>query len=150
MSSIREAVHAEMTNQGLGRHLAKADPVIATLEADRTANPTVVIADFVRANRYSRSVGPAKINAIAKAVAEAIEADPCDNATAAAVIRAFITSGSKHLTKVGRRGASEEEVTALLQIAGLEDVPVTQVTDQVDSGLLHRLIEFAKSKGFKG
>lgn len=75
------------------------------------------------------------------------------------VIRSFIQSGSKHLTKERRRGASEEQVTALLQILGLvsvvSDLPVDEAPAKakkvkVDKGLFKRLTEFAKSKGFEG
>lgn len=82
-----------------------------------------------------------------------VSVDAFDKATACEVIRAFITTGAPHLD--GAQGASEEQVTALLQIAGLEDVPEPVVEEPVedapvDAGLFRRLVEFARGHGFRG
>lgn len=67
---------------------------------------------------------------------------------AAEVIRAFL---------VGEEDMPEEDVTALLVLAGLEDevVPEPEIEtvvseDTVDPGLFRRLVEFARGKGFRG
>lgn len=72
-----------------------------------------------------------------------------DKAGAAATIRAFIQNGSAH---VGQNGASEEDVTALLVIAGLEDevVPVAVDPEVQHAGLLTRLASWARGQGFSG
>lgn len=83
---------------------------------------------------------------------EVAQSNGFDKATACEVIRAFITTGAPHLD--GAQGASPEQVTALLQIAGLEDVPEPEVEvpveDSVDPSLFQRLVAFARGHGFSG
>lgn len=87
-------------------------------------------------------------------VAQSEEEVILDAAVVCEVIRAFITEGSPHLGRSGR-GATPEQVTALLQIAGLEDVPepepvTVESGEGVEVGVLHRLVNWAKGIGFSG
>lgn len=75
----------------------------------------------------------------------------------AATIRAFIQSDQPHLTRARRKGATSDQVDALLQILGLMDVPTPAVSEPDSEGidgdtraLLQRLVSFARQHGFGG
>lgn len=84
---------------------------------------------------------------------DSVNVESFDKATACEVIRAFLTDG-RHLQSAGEDAHPDEDVTALLQIAGLEDVPEpepeAQEEQSVDAGLFHRLVQFARGHGFRG
>jgi hypothetical protein len=74
-----------------------------------------------------------------------------DRQAAADTIRAFITAGSVHDTISGWGGGSEDEVTALLILAGLVDAPEPEPEPfNVRESVFDRLVAWAKRQGFHG
>lgn len=152
----RTAVQTVATNNRYGNRTAEINR-IATLIA--TGSPVLGAVQSVAgpyvgglavrslASQIERAIAVAEQQARTTAVAEGTA--EFDKATACEVIRAFITSGSTHLR--GRQGATPEQVTALLQIAGLEDVPEPEVEAEMPSPtVLNRALDFARRHGFRG
>lgn len=156
ISIVRTAVQTVAANNGHGHRRTQIDQITGLIMSGRPVLTAVqqVAGPYLGgiqvrglAGQIERSIAVVTEQARTTAVAEGTA--EFDKEKACQVIRAFVTTGQPHLR--GRQGASPEEVTALLQIAGLEDVPEPAVEAEMPSPtVLNRALDFARRHGFRG
>lgn len=144
MTSAREAVQTVASNYGYGNRTSEINSVAGLFENGHSDSDIVD-----RLTSYGLSAATA--GAAVTAVREMFVPQPAvfDKAEACRVIRSLISaSDTRHN---GRGGYSDDEVTALLVLAGLEDEPDPEVQVEVTSqGMFNRLLDWARGQGFRG
>lgn len=152
--NARTAVQSVAADLGYGSrtYASQVESIAAAFErgeTDSTIQSTLV---SYGATRSTAVTAVSRVRELLADTETTTEDASFDRATAASVIRAFIQNGEHH---VGDRGASKEDVDALLILAGLEDEPepeplIVGGTEVEPGGLIARLVDWARRNGFAG